>query len=132
MKRTDQAVITAALHTLDTFIQTFNEGDARGHCATFAYPHVRLASGQVRVWNSIDEAIEPMQRAIARLRADGWDHSEWDHRRMVQIGESKVHLDVQFRRFRADKSVMGVFPAIYVVVDVDGRWLIQCRSSFAP
>lgn len=128
----EQEIISAALHTLDTFIETFNDGDARAHCSTLAYPHVRLASGQVRVWQSIDEAIEPMQRAIARLRSEGWDHSEWDHRRMVQIGESKVHLDVQFRRFRADKSVMGIFPAIYVVTNVDGRWLIQCRSSFAP
>jgi hypothetical protein len=128
----DREIIEASLKTLDTFIETFNDGDARGHCETFAYPHVRLASGQVRVWNSIDEAIEPMERAIAWLRSQGWDHSEWDHRKMVQIGESKVHLDVQFRRFRSDKSVLGVFPAIYVVTDVDGRWLIQCRSSFAP
>jgi hypothetical protein len=128
----EQQIIAAALTTLDTFVETFNAGDARGHCETFAYPHVRLASGEVRVWQSIDEAVPRMQRAMDRLREHEWDHSEWDHRRMVQIGESKVHLDVQFRRFRADKSVIGVFPAIYVVVDVGGEWLIQCRSSFAP
>ena len=128
----EQQIITSALETLDVFVETFNAGDARAHCETFAFPHVRLASGEVRVWESIDEAVPRMERAIKRLREQGWDHSEWDHRRMVQIGESKVHLDVQFRRFRSDKSVLGVFPAIYVVVDVDGRWLIQCRSSFAP
>jgi hypothetical protein len=43
-----------------------------------------------------------------------------------------VHLDVQFTRFRAAGSVIGVFPAVYVVVEQDGRWLIQARSSFAP
>jgi hypothetical protein len=128
----DEEILAASLHTMDIFIQTFNDGDARGHCSTFAYPHVRLASGQVRVWDSIDEAIPPMERAIARLRTDGWTHSEWDHRRMVQIGETKIHMDVQFRRYKADGTVMGIFPAMYVIVNEDGRWLIQCRSSFAP
>jgi hypothetical protein len=125
-------IVSAALATMDIFMTTFNDGDARGHCSTFAYPHVRLASGQVRVWQSIDEAIPQMEGAIARLRGAGWTHSEWDHRRMVQIGENKVHMDVRFRRYNSDGSVMGIFPAIYVIVDVDGRWLIQCRSSFAP
>jgi hypothetical protein len=128
----EKEIIAAAIATMDTFMETFNAGDAHGHCGTFAYPHVRLASGQVRVWQSIEEAVPVMERAIVWLRDNGWAHSEWDHRRMVQIGESKVHLDVQFRRYNQDGKVMGVFPAVYVVVDVDGRWLIQCRSSFAP
>jgi hypothetical protein len=25
-----------------------------------------------------------------------------------------------------------VYPAIYVIVEENGQWLIQCRSSFAP
>lgn len=129
---TEQEVLAAALHTMDVFMATFNEGDARGHCATFAYPHVRLASGQVRIWDSIDEAIPQMERAIAWLRSQGWTHSDWDHRRMVHISEKKVHMDVQFRRFGAGNSLIGIFPAIYVIVEQDGRWLIQCRSSFAP
>lgn len=56
----------------------------------------------------------------------------WDHRNPIHATAEKVHLDVQFTRFRADGSVLGVYPAIYVVVQQDGRWLIQCRSSFAP
>lgn len=122
----------AAISTTDAFLNTFNEGDAHGHAETFAYPHVRLASGRVRVWETIGEAVAAMEQAIPALRAIGWDHSEWDHRRVIQAAEGKVHLDVQFTRYRGDGSVIGVYPAIYVIVQEDGRWLIQCRSSFAP
>jgi len=68
---------------------------------------------------------------LARAGAD-WHHSEWDFRNVIAAGPAKVHLDVQFTRYREDDSVIGVYPAVYVVVNQDGRWGIQCRSSFAP
>jgi hypothetical protein len=74
-----------------------------------------------------------MERAIPALRdATGWDHSAWDHRRVVHASPAKVHLDVQFTRYRSDGSVIGRYPAVYVVVCEEERWGIQCRSSFAP
>jgi len=122
----------AAIATTDVFLDTFNLGDARGHAETLAYPHVRLASGRVRVWPTLAEGVAAMEQAIPALRDAGWDHSEWDHRDVIHAAEGKVHLDVQFTRYRGDGSVIGVYPAVYVVIEEDGRWLIQCRSSFAP
>jgi len=117
----------------DTFLATFNAMDAVGHAKTLAYPHVRLASGTVRIWSDVEESTAAMEGAMAALRERvGWDHSEWDYRRVVQVGPGKVHLEVQFTRYRADGSVIGVYPAIYVVIDQGGQWLIQARSSFAP
>ena len=124
--------VGAAIATTDAFLSTFNDGDARGHASTLAYPHVRLASGRVRIWQTIDDAIPAMEAGIAALRNSGWDHSVWDHRNVIHTGEGKVHLDVQFTRYRSDDSVIGVFPAVYVIVEQDGRWLIQARSSYAP
>ena len=127
--------VDAAMATADEFLATFNALDAPGHAATLGYPHVRLASGTVRIWETIDEATEQMRANMALIRERlGWDHSEWDHKRVIHAGDRKVHLDVQFTRYRADGSVIGVYPAVYVVVDdADrGRWVIQCRSSFAP
>jgi hypothetical protein len=129
----DDVAVREAMAVTDAFLATFNDGDPAGHAATLAYPHVRLASGRVRIWQSLEEATAAMERSIPQLAAvTGWDHSEWDHRRVIHAGENKVHLDVQFTRYRADGSVIGVYPAVYVVVEQDGRWLIQCRSSFAP
>ena len=119
----------------DRFLATFNDRDAAGHAATLAYPHVRLASGRVRIWSSVEEATEEMARNIPLLaERAGWSHSRWDHKRLIHEGPGKVHLDVQFTRYRADESVIGVYPAVYVVVDVDGAgtWRIQARSSYAP
>jgi hypothetical protein len=126
--------VAAAMAIADEFLATFNALDAAGHAATLAYPHVRLASGTVRIWETIDEATEQMTTSMALIRDRlGWDHSEWDHKRLIHDGDGKVHLDVQFTRYRTDGSVIGVYPAVYVVVETDpGRWRIQARSSYAP
>ena len=122
-----------AIHVTDVFLATFNARDAAGHARTLAYPHVRLASGTVRIWETEDEAVPAMETAMTVLRDRvGWDHSAWDHRRVVHAGPGKVHLDVQFTRYRSDGTTIGVYPALYVIVEDDGRWLIQARSSFAP
>ena len=128
------AAVDAAMAVADEFLATFNARDAAGHAATLAYPHVRLASGTVRIWDSIEQATEEMARNIPLLaERAGWDHSRWDHKRLIHEGDRKVHLDVQFTRYRADDSVIGVYPAVYVVVECDDRaWRIQARSSYAP
>ena len=121
------------MRVTDAFLESFNAGDALGHARTLAYPHVRLASGTVRIWQTIEEAVPAMEAAVVALRERaGWNHSVWDHRRVIHSGPGKVHLDVQFTRFRRDGSVIGVYPAVYVIVDQAGEWLIQARSSFAP
>jgi hypothetical protein len=131
--RDDDDHVDGAMAVTDAFLATFNASDAPGHAATLAYPHVRLASGTVRTWNDIDEAIPAMEAGMAALRERaGWDHSVWDHRNVIHTGPEKVHLDVQFTRYRADGSVIGVYPAVYVIVRRPTGWLIQCRSSFAP
>lgn len=122
-----------ALRVTDAFLETFNARDAAGHARTLAYPHVRLASGTVRIWPSLAEAVPAMEQAMAALRdRAGWHHSVWDHRRVIHRGPGKVHLDVQFTRYRRDGSAIGVYPAVYVIVEQAGEWLIQARSSFAP
>lgn len=122
-----------AMAITDAFLDRFNAGDARGHAETLAYPHVRLASGTVRIWQDVGEAASAMGVAIPLLREKaGWHHSAWDHRRVIHDTDDKVHLDVQFTRYRGDGSVIGVYPAVYVVVLEDAGWRIQCRSSFAP
>jgi hypothetical protein len=121
-----------ALGATDAFMQSFNAGDAEGHARTLAYPHVRLASAAVRMWQGLEEAVPAMEQAIAALRKVGWDHSVWNHRRVIHSRADKVHLDVEFARYREDGSCIGVYPAVYVVVSRGGTWLIQARSSFAP
>lgn len=129
----ESAAVAGAMAITDAFLSTFNAMDAAGHAATLAYPHVRLASGTVRIWQDEAEATAAMATNMPMLRERaGWHHSEWDHRDVIHATDAKVHLDVQFTRYRADGSIIGVYPAIYVVVSDSDGWRIQARSSFAP
>jgi hypothetical protein len=66
-------------------------------------------------------------------RAGGeWHRSAWDFRHPISASAEKVHLDVQFSRYRADGSVLGRYRSIWVVSCIDRRWAAQLRSSFAP
>src|SRR5687767_1728529 len=108
--------VAGAMAVTDTFLSTFNAMDAAGHAATLAYPHVRFASGRVRIWENLGEATVAMERNMPALRDMGWEHSAWDHRNVIHEREDKVHLDVCFTRYRKDGSVIGVYPAVYVIV----------------
>jgi len=67
---------------------------------------------------------------LARAGAD-WHHSEWDFRKVIAAGAAKVHLDVQFTRYRADNSVIGSFRSLWIVTEDGGRRAVAARSSFA-
>src|SRR5277367_3141320 len=98
--------VALALAITDAFIDSFNAANADDHARTLAYPHIRLAGDSVRVWQTLSEGIAAMRLAIPALQRAGWDHSEWDHRTTIHARADKVHLDVAFRRFRADGSLI--------------------------
>ena len=125
--------VEGAIAVTDAFLDSFNARDATAHAGTLAYPHVRVASGRLRLWRDAAEAIPAMEQAMAALQdRAGWHRSTWDHRRVIHARPDKVHLDVQFTRHRQDGSVIGVYPAVYVIVREGDRWLVAARSSFAP
>ena len=129
----DDVAVVGAMEVTDRFLTTFNTGDAHGHAQTLAYPHISIASATTRMWEHLDEAAAALEQIVCALRASAqWHHSGWDHRNVIHLGMTKVHLDVQFTRYRQDGSVIGIYPALYVIVEHDGEWLIQCRRASRP
>jgi len=128
----DEASERAALAVTDEFMRAFNARDLRAHFATFHFPHVRIASGRVRVFQTADELDSNPERYGSREVEPGWAHSRWDSREVIHSGADKVHLAVSFTRFGADGRALNTYLAVYVITRVDGRWGIQARSSFAP
>ena len=122
----------AALQVTDDFMAAFNARDMRRHFATFHFPHVRIASGAVRVFASPGELEANPERYGSREVEKGWARSAWDSREVIHAGEDKVHLAVQFTRYGADDRPINTYRAVYVITLLAGRWGIQCRSSFAP
>jgi hypothetical protein len=125
-----QSPETAARKAMNEFMDAFNAKDPVRWAATLNYPHVRLASNQVRVYNSAGEFAKESVDYAKRLAP--WDHSRWESMKVIQSGAEKVHFAVTFVRYDAAGKVIGKFPSLYVVTLKDGHWGVQARSSFAP
>ena len=118
------------IEVLDTWMEAFNRLDIIAWEQTFHFPHYRLASGNMRILDEPGE--QDVERIRKNLTARGWHHSRWDRRNIVHASESKVHVDTQFTRYRADDSVIASYESLYVLTYEAGRWGIKLRSSFAP
>lgn len=121
----------AGLRTLDAFMAAFNARDVEAWIATLNFPHVRIASGTVAVFEDA-AAFRNNFEFASFARQTGWNRSEWTERRLVQAGPDKVHIAVAFTRYRDDGSVLAKYESFYVVTRVAGHWGVQARSSFAP
>jgi len=118
----------AAYDVTDEFMRSFNTKDAEAWGATFHFPSVRIASGNVRIINSPAD----LENSFTTLAAQGWHHSAWAARKVVQCGPTKAHMLTTFVRYRADNSVLSQFDSLYIVEFKNNRWALTARSSFAP
>ena len=121
-----------ALAALDADMETFNAHDWPRNAATLNYPHVRLASGQVVVFETPEQFAGTGDERIARGFEAGWHRSAWDEREVIHSAPDKVHLAVRFTRYDAEGRRLASYRSLWIVTLVDGHWGIQARSSFAP
>jgi hypothetical protein len=119
--------IAAAMALLDRHLIALNAGDPAAVAATLHFPHYRLAGTRMQVWQTADTYLADF---LARA-GEGWHHTKWDFRNVISASRDKVHVDLQFTRYRADDSALGSFRSIWVITCVGGRWAAQLRSSFA-
>ncbi len=117
-----------AMAVLDDFMAALNRGDEASINASYNFPHVRLASGKVTTWQKAGDYKLEGFRARA---GEGWAESRWDKRTPIHVGPDKVHLAVEFSRWRKDGSLIARYESIYIVTRQDGHWGVQARSSFA-
>lgn len=127
---TDTA-IAEAMQSLDDYMTAFNARDSKAWAATLSYPHVRLASGAVTVWETETEYADYMDFEAFAQRF-GWDHSHWVSREVIGANPDKVHFNTVFQRFNDQNEVIATYESLYIVTKVDGRWGTQFRSSYAP
>ena len=123
--------IAAAIAVTDAFMDALNRRDVAAIRESFNYPHHRLGgrTGSITFGAAEDYNLDRFDAVTA---PDGWHHSEFDYRQVVQADPEKVHLELQFTRYRADGSEIASYSSLWVVTCRDGHWGIQMRSSFAP
>ena len=124
----DAASVAAAMDALDRFMASLNRHDEAGLNDAFNFPHVRLASSTVTTWAKRGDYR--MEGFVSRA-GDGCHESRWDERTVIHAGADKVHLAVQFSRWKADGSPIGRSKSVWVVTRQDDHWGVQARSSFA-
>ena len=129
--RATEEAIASAMQSLDEYMVAFNARDPKAWAATLSYPHVRMASGSVRVWETEEEYANYMDFDAFAERF-GWDHSHWISREVIGANADKVHIDTVFQRFNDKNEPIATFNSLYIVTRVDGRWGTQFRSSYAP
>ena len=71
--------IAKALAVADAFMATFNVRDWKAHFETLNFPHIRIASGAVQVWNTPEHLQEYEAHWTGRIEPD-WSYSAWDSR----------------------------------------------------
>ena len=110
----------------------FNDRDSFGCDELLNFPHVRLGMRA----NEIRVTEEPPQIRPGFydwfVNEYKWNHSCWDYRKVIQSNPQKVHLAIQFSRYRSDGTKIGTFPSFWVITNQNGHWGIKMRSSFAP
>lgn len=130
MAHVHDAAIAGAREALDGFMAAFNREDPEAiKTRWFHFPHVRFHSGQVTVMATPADYHNLVWARDGQ--AAGWGKSVWDFQDVIDAGPDKVHFRVSFTRYRADGSVIGSYPSLYIVTLIDNRWAIQARSSWA-
>lgn len=115
---------------LDRFMQALNVHDADAMDGCMHFPHVRSAGGTITVYEA--PGCNPMDLFARLEKDDGWSHSRWEAREVIQFNETKAHVALSYTRFRKDNSVIGVYESLYVLTRKGSVWGIQIRSSFGP
>jgi hypothetical protein len=124
----DRASEAEARRTIEAFFQAFNKQDAAGMRNTLQFPHIRIASGRT----TIVATPEQCKGDLAEVLKEGWHHSTLDRVEFVHSAPDKVHAAIAFSRYRADGTRYATYRSLWIITRVEGRWGIQCRSSFAP
>ena len=124
------AAIAGAREAMDGFMAAFNAEDRESMQTRWLhFPHVRFHSGGVTVMETPDDFTASVWERTGE--ADGWARTAFDYVEPIDAGPNKVHLRVQFTRFRADGSPMGSYKSLWIVTLQKGRWALQGRSSWA-
>ncbi len=121
----------AALKVVRDYMDAFNSRDPKACAATLNYPHVRIASGSLRVWETAEEYARWMD-FDQFIRETGWHHSNLDSVRAIQISTKGVNVALVFTRYDAKGKKIATYKTLYLVTNQDGRWGVRARSSFAP
>ncbi len=121
----------AALKAVRDYMDAFNSRDPEACAATLNYPHVRIASGSLRIWETAEEYAGSMD-FDQFISETGWHHSNLDSTRAIQIARRALNVALVYTRHDAQGKKIATYETLYFVTEQDGHWGVRARSSLAP
>ena len=121
----EENAVIAAINYMDAF----NNYDVHECDKNLHFPHVVV----IMNGNSISTEKTPFhsERYFKVIsKASEWHNTCWDSRRVLHSGKHKVHLDLQFTRYKYDGNKIATSPAIWIMTHQNGQWGIKIRSIY--
>ena len=113
---------------MQAFFEAWNSHDAARLAAAIHYPHVRIADGAVQIWSTPEEFLagpEPgRQRTWFETRVEGIE--------VAQVAPSGANVALHYARYGRDGTRLSEDDAVFLVIQRDGAWRVQARSSLGP
>ncbi len=122
----------AGKEAVRAYNDAFNKVDSSAMADAFNFPHIRLASGEFTIIETLEDFLQLQERANAGRVAEGWGHTVIESLEVVHEGPDKVHFAIEYTRRRADDVVYSRFNSLWIATLQDGHWGIQFRSSYMP
>lgn len=117
---------------LDDYIADFNRGDFDKAATNYHEPTVALSAGSVSMLPKRQDLADMFSSTVARLRKDGFDHSEYVGPKKIVVLDDKglVLASCATKRLRKDGSSCEEFTATYTLRRTDeSGWLIAAIHS---
>ena len=124
----DQTVAKKAYDVVDAYIAAINAGDGDAVRETLNFPHFRIGA-KGGVIHYPDNSADHLGNFRSRTSADSWHRSVVDDIEAIYTIPTKAHVSVNFRRLRADGSVIGAYHSLYIITEIDGHWGLQGGSG---
>lgn len=119
---------TIAHETLTHFMAEWNTGEDERLRTAMRFPFATFVNG-AQVW--VNERPEDFSQRFDQMREkEDWASSTFDHdsMKMYLYSEDKIHLTVDYNRFKADGEKYFTGKVFYILTKKDGVWGIQLRS----
>ncbi len=120
---------SGARRPIDDFFASFNLRNLEILRATLHYPHIQISANGTRIYYDPEEFSIDFQA----LLEEGWVLTTLDSCALRQSCEDKVHFEVQFSMHKVHGDGVrryATYQSLWIVTLKEGRWGIQCRSSF--
>ena len=117
----------AALAAMDAYLETWNTRSLDIWATSLHFPHVRPGPGRFRMTRSPGEYRDTVD--FAQTLATGWHRSQWDSRRVLHVGEDKVHIAGQYTRYTINGEKIWSAIITYIVTRQGEHWGTQARFA---